>query len=99
MDFKQGTAYLKLNLDCRLSGIHLNNGFYAQVGQALYKEFISIVFFTFEDLANANSKYSTHIHIHIHIHTYTHTHIHTYTFTHTYTYTYTNTHTHIHTHK
>ena len=31
-----GAVYLKLILDCKFSGIHLNNGFYAQVGQALY---------------------------------------------------------------
>ena len=36
--FKLGTVYLKLILDCKLSGIHLNIEycFYAQVGQALY---------------------------------------------------------------
>ena len=45
LEFKLGIAYL--NIDCsRLSEIHLNNGFHTKVGQALYKEFISIVFFT-----------------------------------------------------
>ena len=47
LQFKLGSAYLKLIVDCRLSEIHLNNGLNT-VDQALYKEFISIVLFTFK---------------------------------------------------